>query len=224
VAAHPFFVREELLMFGNTSVKQTLASLILRLALAAVFIYHGLDKIIGHENNWGAEWAAHLRAEQGKVPRGVKDRLHTVTTRPRENQTAAEKEQVKEKVDWVEAELARAYTESTRDTPEPLQWHAAQLAVAWGELLGGLALLVGFMSRLAAAGLIIIQVGAILTVTWTQGFDIRQGGYEYNVVLIGACLAVLCLGSGPFSLSGLLRSRRRKAAPQPAQPQQPVSV
>src|SRR5262249_27239803 len=42
--------------------KNTLAPLVLRLALAAIFIYHGLDKVINY--NWGTEWMQELRWQQ----------------------------------------------------------------------------------------------------------------------------------------------------------------
>ena len=42
----------------------------------------------------------------------------------------------------------------------------AQMAVAWGELLCGLGMLLGFLTRLAAVGIIIIMLGAIYTVHW----------------------------------------------------------
>ena len=46
--------------------------------------------------------------------------------------------------------------------PQPA---VVQLAVAWGQLIGGIALGVGFLTRLAALGIIVIMLGAIATVT-----------------------------------------------------------
>jgi len=208
--------------------KNTLAPLLLRLALAAVFIYHGADKILTRGNDWGSAWASEAEKAQAKVPPSVKDKLHTVATRDRPaedpEQSTAEKKLAQERVEWIRVELGRAYSEAGMKRPEALQFHAAQLAVAWGELIGGVALLLGFLVRLAAAGLIIIQAGAIFTVTWTHGFSVTQGGYEYNVVLIAICLAVICLGSGPFSLSGLIKGQRRARAQAPAQPHEPLKV
>src|SRR5262249_36502722 len=71
-----------------------------------------------------------------------------------------------------------------------------QLAVAWGELVGGLALLVGFLTRIAAAGLAVIMVGAIVTVTGENGFSLLneegkwQGGFEYNFAILVLCAGV----------------------------------
>jgi uncharacterized membrane protein YphA (DoxX/SURF4 family) len=197
--------------------KHTLAPLILRLALAAVFIYHGLDKVLGYHNDWGAAWATNLLAEQGKIPREVREKLDTLA-KDRERS-----EEDRGQAATVRTRLEHLYARTSESATEALQYHAAQLAVAWGELLGGIALLLGFLSRLAAAGLIVIQAGAILTVTWVRGFAVTEGGYEYNLVLIAACLVLICLGSGPFSLAGLLRRRRRGARP-PSPAQQPVNV
>src|SRR4051794_34091409 len=88
-------------------------------------------------------------------------------------------------------------------------WHdhlteASQLAVTWGELACGLALLLGVLSRLAVVGVIVIQVGAIILQTGQLDFiqtdlvylnpAIVPTGFEYNFALITMCLAVLALG------------------------------
>jgi putative oxidoreductase len=99
-----------------------------------------------------------------------------------------------------------------------LQLHASiQLLVAWGELLGGIALLLGILTRWAALGLIIIQIGAIYMVTWAQGFSSLQGGgYGYNVALIAMLLALVLLGGGAYAVDRLLPWGRKAAAREPA--------
>lgn len=101
-------------------------------------------------------------------------------------------------------------------------WHhelteTTQMAVAWAEVIGGCALAVGLLSRLAALGMIVIQAGAIYMVTgadfvrseltW-KGFNFARPGFEYNFSLIILCAAVVLLGSGIFSLDHLLFGRR----------------
>jgi putative oxidoreductase len=93
-----------------------------------------------------------------------------------------------------------------------------QLAVAWGQLVGGLAMLVGFLTRLAALGLIAIMAGAIALVHWPNGFDIRNGGFEYNFAIIMMCLCLLLGGPGPIAIDRIFRLRRRPAPPAPANP------
>jgi putative oxidoreductase len=104
-----------------------------------------------------------------------------------------------------------------------------QTVVGWAELICGLALAVGLLSRIAALGIIALQVGAIILVTGRhalegleigpRGAKFTKVGPEYNLVLIIMALALLVLGSGAVSLDHLLLSRwRRKAAravPQP---------
>jgi putative oxidoreductase len=107
-------------------------------------------------------------------------------------------------------------------------WHdvltpETQLAVAWGEMVCGVALLVGLLSRLAAIGLIVIMVGAIVLQTGKFDFIhvayIRSNpaniptGAEYNFALIIMCLAVLAQGSGMVSLDYLLFGRRKAQQP-----------
>jgi putative oxidoreductase len=87
----------------------------------------------------------------------------------------------------------------------------AQAAAAWGQLVGGVALAVGFLTRLAALGIIAIMAGAIATVHWEHGFDIREHGFEYNFAIIIMCLVLIVLGPGPLAVDRVfhLRARRR---------------
>ena len=99
---------------------------------------------------------------------------------------------------------------------------AAQLLVAWGNSWAALPCCLGVLTRVAAVGLIIIQIGAIVQVTGALGFSAGAGaGYEYNVALIGMCLVLILTGGGTWSLDQLIRlirRRRRAAAPPPPTP------
>jgi len=75
-----------------------------------------------------------------------------------------------------------------------------QILVSWGEFLGGIAFLVGFLTPVASLGIIIIMLGAIITVHGKNGFGLMQHGFEYNFALIIMCLALIATGSGPFSM------------------------
>lgn len=84
-------------------------------------------------------------------------------------------------------------------------WHPAlptliQTLVAWCEFVGGLAILLGFLTRKAAVGIIIIMLGAIFTVHGKNGFNIMNHGFEYNFALIMMCLALIAGGTGPLSI------------------------
>jgi len=74
-----------------------------------------------------------------------------------------------------------------------------QLMVAWGEFLGGLAFLLGFLTTYASIGIIIIMMGAIIMVHGKNGFNMMNKGFEYNYALIMMCLALIASGPGPFS-------------------------
>jgi putative oxidoreductase len=76
--------------------------------------------------------------------------------------------------------------------------------VAIGEFFGGLGLIVGFLSRFSAAALIVIMIGAIYKVHGPKGFFQANGGYEYNVALIGLLAPVLIAGPGRIALGQLL--------------------
>lgn len=86
--------------------KNVIVPTLLRLALAAIFIFHGLDLVGGEGNEMGARW---MKSEGAP--------------------------------------------------PVPVQ-----LAVAWGQLIGGIAMALGFLTRLAAVGLIAVMIGAIAQV------------------------------------------------------------
>jgi putative oxidoreductase len=86
-----------------------------------------------------------------------------------------------------------------------------QALVAWGELVGGIAMALGFLTRLAAVGLAVIMIGAVATVHWPNGFDIRKGGYEYNFAILVICAAVFLLGPGTLAVDRVFRFRRRKS-------------
>jgi uncharacterized membrane protein YphA (DoxX/SURF4 family) len=122
----------------------------------------------------------------------------------------------------AENRMARAFAAASPPLPGALADQWVQLAVAWGELLCGAAMLVGLFTRLAAVGLVVIMAGAIYTVTWAHGFSnpAGGGGYEYNLAILAMCVVLVIKGAGPLSLDGWLASRRKA----PKQYEQPVAV
>jgi putative oxidoreductase len=81
-------------------------------------------------------------------------------------------------------------------------------AIAWliiiGQSFGSIALIVGFLGRLAAGGLFIIFTGALINHLpngWTMNwFGKKNGeGIEYHVLLMALLLAVIINGSGAMS-------------------------
>src|SRR5262249_54135101 len=124
----------------------------------------------------------------------------------------------------AEDRLHRAY--ALESAPSlPTFSYVVQYAVTWGEILGGVALLLGLLTRLAAAGMIVIHLGAIYFVTGplplTRGVGV---GYEYNLCLIAMCLCLVIMGGGGWSIDHFLRWGRTPAKQaEQAQPAQPVT-
>jgi putative oxidoreductase len=87
-----------------------------------------------------------------------------------------------------------------------------QAAVAWGQLIGGIAVAIGFLTRLAALGLAVIMGGAIAQVHWEHGFDIRDHGWEYNYVILVVCAALILMGGGSLAVDRFFRMRRKTSS------------
>lgn len=76
--------------------------------------------------------------------------------------------------------------------------------VTIGEFFGGLGLIVGFLCRFSAASLIVIMIGAIGMVHGKNGFFLSDGGFEYNLALIGLLAPILIAGPGRFAIGRFL--------------------
>jgi putative oxidoreductase len=76
------------------------------------------------------------------------------------------------------------------------------------ELLGAIAVGVGLLGRLAAAGLVFVMVMAMITVTFGNGIvsNAPGAGYELNVALAALALVVAIMGTGRYSLDVVLRT------------------
>ena len=70
--------------------------------------------------------------------------------------------------------------------------------VAYVEFLGGIAMLIGLFSRWAGFLLAIDMLFAIYLVRWPRGF---LGGYEFELLLLLAALAIHLAGPGKYSIS-----------------------
>lgn len=69
--------------------------------------------------------------------------------------------------------------------------------VSFVELLGGLAVTLGFFTQIAAFFLALIMIVAIFTVKRAHGL---VGGYEFELLLFAALLALIFLGGGSYAL------------------------
>jgi len=74
-------------------------------------------------------------------------------------------------------------------------------ALAIAEPLGGVAVITGFLTQLAAVGFIIVMLGAInLKAQQMHKRFTGDGGWELDYVLLSAALALAILGAGRMSL------------------------
>ena len=84
-------------------------------------------------------------------------------------------------------------------------------ATALVEFFGGLALVVGLLTRLAGLGLAITMLGAIGFVHLASGF-FAPNGIEFPLALLAATVALAITGAGRYSLDALIARRRATAA------------
>ena len=82
--------------------------------------------------------------------------------------------------------------------------------IALLELLGGLALIVGLLTRLAALGLALNMLGAIFVVHLAAGFFL-PAGYEYALTLFAACAALALAGPGAMAADAAIAGRGQGA-------------
>jgi putative oxidoreductase len=86
---------------------------------------------------------------------------------------------------------------------------AAYLAVA-GELGGGLGLLVGLLTPIAAFGILCVMTVAITQVHWHNGLMAKDNGFEYPLTLFMVSLFFIVRGAGPVSLDALFCRKKKE--------------
>lgn len=78
------------------------------------------------------------------------------------------------------------------------------ILASMGEMLGGGLLIIGLFTRFGALILSASMVVAIVTIGWPNGFDVRQGGFEYMGTLFVVFIFIMVNGAGKFSLDQLI--------------------
>ncbi len=95
--------------------------------------------------------------------------------------------------------------------PAPFGLQPAKLwmgAAAFSELIGGLLVLLGFLTRLGALSIAFVMLVAMIGVHWGAFFAPK--GIEYTVALLGMALALVISGGGQASIDMKLMHMRRR--------------
>jgi putative oxidoreductase len=79
------------------------------------------------------------------------------------------------------------------------------------EFFGGIALVIGLLTRLIALGFVCDMLGAIFLVLLKKGFS----GFELEFLLLGSSLALALTGAGRFSIDALLADRQERNRTKP---------
>ncbi|MEI6388718.1 MAG: DoxX family protein [Spirochaetota bacterium] len=73
-----------------------------------------------------------------------------------------------------------------------------------GEMASGIGIAAGFLSPVSAGVMILVMLVAIFTSHIKKGYWGTAGGYEYNLLIIAAALALALTGAGPLSIDAIL--------------------
>ncbi|HEX9727938.1 MAG TPA: DoxX family protein [Gemmatimonadales bacterium] len=85
------------------------------------------------------------------------------------------------------------------------------------EFFGGLGLITGFLSRIGAAGVAAVMLGAVAMVHARIGFFMNWTGqqpgegFEFHLLAVALALVILAKGAGAFSIDRWLASRMERA-------------
>lgn len=77
------------------------------------------------------------------------------------------------------------------------------MIIAAGELVPGILLIIGVVSRISSAILAAIMIGAIFVVKEAASLA-GDGGVEFDLVLLAACLVFMVMGPGRISLAAVV--------------------
>lgn len=75
------------------------------------------------------------------------------------------------------------------------------------EFFGGLALVLGVLTRPAAAALAVTMLVAIFSVHFANGLFMANNGYEFGLALLAASVSLVFSGAGKASLDNLLAKK-----------------
>jgi putative oxidoreductase len=79
---------------------------------------------------------------------------------------------------------------------------------AFTEFLGGILLILGSLTRVAAFALVVDMTVAIAKVHWKHGL-LGNGGYEFTLALLTMAFALIFFGAGPISIDAIRAGGKR---------------
>jgi putative oxidoreductase len=80
-----------------------------------------------------------------------------------------------------------------------------QIPIALAELVGGILLIIGVLTRITGSVFAVILLGAIFHIRWENGFFVSKGGWEWDLVMLAAVLAIIVVGPGRASISHVVK-------------------
>ncbi len=80
-----------------------------------------------------------------------------------------------------------------------------QLLIALAEFVGGIFLVIGVFTRITGTVFAVILLGAIFHIRWENGFFVSKGGWEWDLVMLAAVLAIIVAGPGRISISHIAK-------------------
>lgn len=81
-----------------------------------------------------------------------------------------------------------------------------QIPIALAEVVPGILLLIGVLTRISSGLLAIVMLGAIFVVKGAQVFAGDRGATEFDILLLASALMIVIMGPGRISLAHLIHT------------------
>jgi putative oxidoreductase len=113
---------------------------------------------------------------------------------------------------WQKLSNIPALTEMFTNMGLPYPQISVYLAIG-GEFFGGLGLIVGLLTPIAAFGVLCTMAVAIIKVHWPHGLMAADNGFEYPMTLFFIALFFIMNGAGPISLDRIFCRKCKEETP-----------
>lgn len=110
---------------------------------------------------------------------------------------------------WDKLQDVSAWTKTLEAMQVPMPKIMAYLSIA-GEFLGGLGLIVGLLTPLAAFGIFCVMAVAVFKVHWSNGLMAKNNGFEYPLTMMIVAFYFMMKGAGPISIDRLFCCKKDK--------------